>query len=184
MNIIEPLILGMVLSADSFSAAVAMGLRPHKFSDSFRFALVSGGAEFIATFIGVVAGDTIISRFSSIDHWIAFSLLFVVAIHMAYEGVREWRNRNGGIKPLEFHGFIKLLVVAIATSLDALAVGVSLGVANKPLLPYLVSIGVWAFGSTIVGMAIARKIPEHLSAIFNVIGALILFILSIHMLKI
>ncbi|KTD06534.1 putative manganese efflux pump MntP [Legionella gratiana] len=184
MSIIEPILLGIVLSADSFSAAIAMGLRPHRFGDSLKFAFASGGAELIATLIGAVAGEAIISQFSSIAHWIAFSLLFIVAIHMLYEGFKDWRNSNNSVQSVEFHRFTKLIIVAIATSLDALAIGVSLGVSNKPLVPYLVSIGGWAFFSTIVGMGIARKIPEHLSVIFNVIGALILGVLAVNVLKI
>ncbi|QEY52026.1 manganese efflux pump MntP [Legionella longbeachae] len=184
MGIIEPILLGIVLSADSFSAAIAMGVRPHRFSDSLKFAFASAGAELIAAVIGAVAGEAIISQFSSITKWIAFSLLFIVAIHMLYEALKNWKNRNDSIQLIEFHRFGKLLIVAIATSLDALAVGVSLGVSNKPLFPYLVSIGGWALLSTLVGMGIAKKIPEYLSTIFNVIGALILCILAVNILKI
>src|SRR4051794_38946955 len=98
MNIFEPIILGLALSADSFSAAIVMGLKPHQLRDSLKFASLSGGAELIATFIGAVAGEKIISQFSSIDHWIAFLLLLAVAIHMLYENFIEWRNRNQPIK--------------------------------------------------------------------------------------
>ncbi|KTC83054.1 manganese efflux pump MntP family protein [Legionella cincinnatiensis] len=183
MSFFEPIILGLVLSADSFSAAIAMGLKPHTLRDSFKFAFLSGGAEFIATFIGAITGEKVISQFSSIDHWIAFLLLLAVSIHMLYEGFVEWKNRNSTIQGVKFHGLIKLLSVAIATSLDALAVGVSLGVSNKPLWPYLISIGGWAFASTIMGMGIAKKIPQRLSAVFNIIGACILLILAVEMMK-
>ncbi len=181
MSIFEPIVLGLVLSADSFSAALAMGLKPHRFSDAFKFASLSGGAELIATFIGAWAGEKIISQFSSIAPWIAFLLLFAVAMHMLYEGFIEWKNRNRSIDVAKFHGFIKLLIVAVATSLDALAIGVSIGVSNKPLYLYLISIGGCAFATTIIGMGIAKRIPKRLSVIFNVIGAFILFVLAIGM---
>ncbi|CEG58634.1 manganese efflux pump MntP [Legionella fallonii] len=181
MNILEPIALGLVLSADSFSAAIAMGLKPHKFRDAIKFASLSGGAELIATFIGAWAGEKIISQFSSIDHWIAFFLLFAVAMHMLYEGFIEWKNRGETLDVVKFHGFIKLLIVAVATSLDSLAVGVSLGISNKPLFPYLISIGGCAFVTTVIGMGIAKRIPKRLSAIFNVIAASILFILAVEM---
>lgn len=183
MNIFEPIILGLVLSADSFSAAVAMGLKPHKLSDAFKFASLSGGAELIATLIGAVMGEKIISQFGGIDHWIAFLLLSAVAMHMLYEGFIEWKNRHRKLQIVKFHSLIKLLIVSFATSLDALAVGVSLGVSNKPLWPYLISIGAWAFTSTIVGMGIANKIPKRFSVVFNLIGASVLFILAIEMVK-
>lgn len=182
MNILEPIILGLVLCADSFSAAVAMGFRAHKFKDSLKFAFSSGGAETIVTFAGAFAGEKVISQFGFIDHWIAFLLLFSVSAHMFYEGVLELKNKGSHITEVKFHGLVKILIVSFATSIDALAVGVSLGVSGKPLLPYLISIGGFAFMSTIVGMAIARKVPKHLSAIFNMLGALILFILACDML--
>ncbi|WP_244946896.1 manganese efflux pump MntP family protein [Legionella israelensis] len=182
INIFEPIILGLVLSADSFSAAVAMGFRPHKFSDSLKFAASSGGAETILTLLGAMAGGKIVSQFSPIDHWIAFILLFSVSAHMVYEGFLELRNKSSHIETIAFHGFAKVLIVSLATSIDALAVGVSLGVSNKPLLAYLLSIGGFAFASVIAGMALARKVPKHLSAVFNLVGAFIIFILACDML--
>ncbi|KTD20598.1 Domain of uncharacterised function DUF [Legionella lansingensis] len=182
MYLIEPIIIGLVLSADSFSAAIAMGFRPHKISDSLKFAFSSGGAEALTTFIGAMAGEKILSRYSSIDHWVAFLLLLAVALHMAYEGILALKNKTGHIEAVKFHGLVKILIVSLATSLDALAVGVSIGVSEKPLFPYILSIGGWAFISTIVGMAIARRAPKKLSPIFNLIGAFIIFILAIEML--
>ncbi|MGQ3888574.1 manganese efflux pump MntP family protein [Legionella sp. CNM-1927-20] len=177
MNLLEPIIWGLVLSADSFSVAVALGFRPHKLSDSLKFACSSGGAEVIAILLGAIAGKKILAQFSSISHWVAFLLLFAVAAHMFYEGIKELRSGKLDLN-LKFHSFIKILIVSIATSIDALAVGVSLAVSNKPLLPYLIPIGGWAFISTIVGMAIAKQVPKKLSAIFSIIGAFIIFILA------
>ncbi|STX51033.1 Domain of uncharacterised function DUF [Legionella busanensis] len=177
MNLLEPLIWGMVLSADSFSAAVALGFRPHKFSDSLKFAISSGSAEVVAVIIGAMAGKKILAQFSSVSHWIAFLLLFGVAAHMFYEGIKELKSGKAEYN-LKFHSFIKILIVSIATSIDALAVGVSLAISNKSLLLYLISIGGWAFISTIVGMAIAKQVPKSLSATFNIIGACILFALA------
>lgn len=98
---------------------------------------------------------------------------------MLYEGFIEWKDRDkGNPAAVKFHGFFKLLIVAFATSLDALAVGVSLGVSNKPLAPFLVSICAWAFIMTLVGMSIAKQAPERLSAVFNIFGAVILFIIA------
>lgn len=179
MSLIEPLLLGLVLSADSFSASIAMGLKPHKLSDAFKFASLSGSAELIAVFAGAMAGEKMVAQFGSSDHWIAFVLLVAVAVHMLYEGFIEWKSKKTNSQPAKFHGFFKLAIVSIATSLDALAVGVGLGVSNKPLWPYLISTGGWAFVSTLVGMGIANKIPQRLSALFNVIGAMILLIIAV-----
>ena len=175
-NIFEILLIGFVLCADSFSAALAMGSRPHTLSDRLKFAISSSGAEVLCTFIGAIAGLKIISQLDSIDHWISFLLLIGVAIHMFYEGLCAFKE---GVKHLEFYSFTKLLIVSFATSFDALAVGVGLGAAQKPLIPFLLSIGIWAFLSTIIGMQIGKIASKKWGAIFSLIGAFILLTLAI-----
>lgn len=76
------------------------------------------------------------------DHWIAFGLLSAVAIHMAYEGVRDLADGVINEEKLNFHSFTRVLIVSFATSLDAFGVGIGLGVSHKPLAPFIISIGV------------------------------------------
>jgi putative Mn2+ efflux pump MntP len=185
MPITEVIALGLVLSADSFSAAVAMGARPFKRNDALKFAASSGGAEVLATIGGFFAGTHVISLISSVDHWIAFGLLAVVAIHMAVEGINGLRNKHlEAAEALNFHSFAKVLFVSFATSLDAFGVGVGLGVANKPIAPYLFSIGFWAFTTTMVGLYLSRRLSAKFGPIFTLIGAVVLAMISIQMLKI
>lgn len=180
INIFEVLIVGLVLSADSFSAALAMGARPHKYTDTLKFAFSSGGAEALVSFLGAIAGAQIIAQFDYIDHWISFILLTAVAVHMAHEGMTELKNRHvEDMVPKKFHGMMKIIIVSFATSLDAFAVGVSLGVSNKPLTPFVISIGAWAFLSTIVGMSIAKVASNKLGPIFSLIGSLVLLSLAV-----
>ena len=100
--IYEIIIVGLVLSADSFSAAVAMGHRPFSKKDAYRFAIASGSAEALMTLIGAFAGGFIISKFSAIDHWIGFILLGGVAVHMAYEGIADLMSNTIKEEQLEF----------------------------------------------------------------------------------
>lgn len=185
-NIFEVLAVGFVLCADSFSAALAMGFRPHTQRDTFKFALLSGAIETFVAIVGVAFGKIVISQFSAYDHWISFILLSIVALHMYKEG---WEDFKDSISELDepkiekkFHGLFKILIVSLATSLDALAVGVGLGAAGKTHWAYFVSIGLWAFSATLIGMAIARKVPAKLSAYFSFFGATILLGMGIHFL--
>jgi putative Mn2+ efflux pump MntP len=181
----EVLSIGLILSADSFSAAVAMGLRPFSKADALKFAFASGGAEALVALTGAAAGSYIISRFSAIDHWIAFALLGAVAIHMAYEGVVHLvRKDKEEVKQLNFHGLGKILIVSFATSLDAFGVGIGLGVANKPIVPFIISIGLWAFTTTLLGLFLARKLSEKFGPIVNLLGATVLGFMALEMLKI
>jgi putative Mn2+ efflux pump MntP len=95
--ILEILIFGLILSADSFSAAIAMGHRPFTKKDALKFAFTSGSAETFTTLIGSIAGAQIVRKFGDYDHWIAFFLLLGVALHMAYEGIIEMRGERNGV---------------------------------------------------------------------------------------
>ena len=180
----EIIIIGFILSADSFSAAVAMGLRPFSRKDAFKFALSSGGAEALLALIGAMAGLHLISKIKSFDHWIAFTLLMVIALNMAYEGFKDLISKEARVEKLHFHSFTKVLIVSFATSLDAFGVGIGLGIAKKPIMPYIFSIGIWAFLSTIAGLYLAKKLSKKSGPIFTLVGSLILGLIAFQMLKI
>lgn len=180
-DLLEVLIVGLILSTDSFSAALALGSTPHKFKDTLKFAFSSGGAETLIAFLGAIMGNKIVTQFDSIDHWISFALLSFIAAHMAYEGICDLKFQHK-IRPKKFHSFFKILIVSFATSLDAFAFGVSLGLSEKPLFPFLISIGFFAFMATILGMEIAKKASYKLGPTFSLIGSTILLALAFKLL--
>ena len=180
----ESLIIGLVLSADSFSAAMAMGNRPFTKKDVLKFACSSGGAEAGVALIGSIAGAEIISKFAAIDHWIAFTLLMGIALHMAYEGISHLRGKVEVEEKETFHSFAKILIVSFATSLDAFGVGISLGIAHKPMVPFIVSIGAWAFITTVAGLYLSRRLSKKFGSYMSLFGALVLAVMAFQMLKI
>ena len=180
----EIIIVGLILSADSFSAAVAMGLRPFNKKDAIKFAFCSGGAEALVTLVGAMAGLHLVSKIESFDNWIAFGLLMAVAINMAYEGIYDLTSKEDKVERLDFHSFTKVLIVSFATSLDALGVGIGFGIAHKPIIPYIISIGICAFISTIAGLYLARKLSKKFGPFVNLIGSVILGFMAFQMLKI
>ena len=186
--VLEVCSIGLLLSADSFSAAVAMGLRPFSQKDALKFAAASGGAEAIVALIGALLGTHVVSRFASIDHWIAFILLGGVSLHMGYEGCQDLlgghKTDDSNGQKLEFHSFSKILLVSFATSLDAFGVGIGLGVANRPIVPFILSIGIWAFISTIAGLYLARKLSKKFGPVVTLFGAMVLGAMAFQMLKI
>ena len=181
---IEVFIVGLILSADSFSAAMAMGARPCTRKDALKFAFASGGAEASVALLGALAGVHVVSRFAAVDHWIAFGLLAGVALHMAYEGVMELLSKEEKELKEEFHSFTKILIVSIATSLDAFGVGIGLGVADKPIAPFIISSGLWAFASTLLGLYLSRKLSQKFGPIMSIVGAVVLGVMAVEMLKI
>ena len=115
---------------------------------------------------------------SGFTHWISFILLILVGAHMIKEGLEELKGSEEKEVAKEFHGLLKIVIVSLATSLDAFAVGVTLGVTEKPLLPFVISIGLCAFISTLIGMNIAKRASEKLGIYFNFIGATVLILLA------
>ncbi len=181
---LEVLAVGLVLSADSFSAAIAMGHRPFTERDAFRFAFTSGLSEGLVAMLGALAGGQVIRYFSAVDHWIAFGLLIVVASHMAYEGIKAFFTKKVEDEQLPFHSFVKILIVSLATSLDAFGVGIGIGIANKPLIPFILSISVWAFLMTLFGLHLAKKLSAKFGPVMNILGAIVLGVMAFQMLKI
>lgn len=184
--ILEVFVLGLVLSADSFSAAVAMGSRKFTTRSMLKFAIASGASELLAVIAGYFAGAKIISLISAYDHWIAFTLLGAISLHLLYEGIQGLRGIGGDSdeeKELE-HGFLKIMLVAVATSMDAFGVGIGLGLAQKPLVPFAISIGTWAFVATVIGVDIGGRASKKLGPVFTLIAGVVLGILAYQMLSI
>ena len=184
LDLLEILFLGLVLSADSFSAAVAMGSRRFTTIDLLKFASASAGAEALSTLVGFYAGSKIIAAISEYDHWIAFSLLLGVALHMGYEGIQGLRGQAEHEEKEKFHRFAKILVVSFATSMDAFGVGIGLGIANKGIWPFVASIGFWAFFATVIGLHLGNTFSKKMGPVFMLIAAAVLGYLAIEMLKI
>jgi putative Mn2+ efflux pump MntP len=182
--VFEVLALGLVLSVDSFSAAVAMGGRRFSTSDLLKFACASGGAEAVATLIGHVAGARFIAQISAYDHWVAFGCLASVSLHMAFDGIRSLRGPRSDLDAERFHSLSKILLVSLATSMDAFGVGIGLGVADRPVWPFVGSIAFFAFALTILGMYVGRRVSKQIGPLFTLLAALVLGYLSIEMLKI
>ena len=98
-------------------------------------------AEALFALIGAMVGTHLISKLKSIDHWIAFTLLAGVALHMAYEDLSDLLSKEIKIEKLDFHSFTKVLIVSFATSLDAFGVGIGWASQRNQLLPTSFQLG-------------------------------------------
>lgn len=103
---------------------------------------------------------------------------------MAYEGIRDVFSKEVKEERLDFHSFTKVLIVSFATSLDAFGVGIGLGVSGKPLAPFIISIGLWAFTTTIVGLHLAKRLSSKFGPMMSIVGAVVLGVIAFQMLKI
>lgn len=183
--ILELIIFTVVLSIDSFSAALALGFRHFSARRAFLFAFSSGFSEGIATAIGFIVGGLAQDLIAQYDHWVAFALLSAVGLHMCFQAYREMR---AGVEPeteeIRKHSVVRILFVSSVTSIDSLGVGVSLGLMEKPIALYSIVIGVGAFFSTYFGLFLAKRISNSLGGKIEFAGGVVLILLGLKMLTI
>lgn len=182
--VIELFLFSLVLSIDSFSAAIALGFRHFSTRRALFFAFSSGLSEGLATMIGFLLGNIARNLITQYDHWIAFFLLFSVGIHMCYQAYLEIKSNHVVEDEIKVHGPLKILFISSITSIDSLGVGISLGLVNKSIVLYSLFIGIGAFLSTYLGLFLAKKISDKLGSKVEFIGGVVLIILGIKMLSI
>ena len=147
---IELFLLGVGLSMDAFAVSVCKGLGMRKLNkkQAVIIGLYFGGFQALMPLIGWLLGSQFQKYITSIDHWIAFILLAVIGINM----IRE--SRGAAEKLTDSFTFRSMLPLAIATSIDALAVGVTFAFLNVAIIPAILIIGITTFVLSAIGVRI------------------------------
>ena len=181
MSFIELLLIAIGLSMDAFSVAVCKGLTTKMFS--WRTALVCGlwfgFFQALMPVIGYFLGAQFECFIHSYAHWIAFGLLFLIGVNMIREAVwgeKEESEDNGALN------FKTMLLLAIATSIDALAVGVSFACIQVNIWVALILIGVTTFLFSILGVRIGNLFGSKYEKSAGIIGGIILIIIGLKIL--
>lgn len=159
---------------DAFAVAVVAGLtlesltRRHVFRLSFHFGLFQG----LMPTIGWVAGVAVHRYLAAFDHWVAFGLLAFVGGRMIYSAAfGGGQDAKPSADPTR--GW-SLVILSVATSIDALAVGLSLALLGSTILVPVLVIGVVAAGFTIAGMYLGRRIGSAWGRKVEILGGIIL----------
>ncbi len=180
---LELILFALVLSADSFSAALAMGTRPFTFKRATFFAFSSGLGEGLAAYVGYGLGLSFIGILSTSVQWLAFAALWAVGLNMIYHAVQDIKAGSDRSEEIVAHGSLKILFISIITSFDALGVGVSLGAVHKPILIYAPVIGLFAIMATYLGLFLAKKLKAQFKSRWGewieIFGGIILLALGI-----
>lgn len=158
MSFMAIIVLAISMSMDAFAVSVGRGAamgRP-RLSEALRTGIVFGAVEAITPLIGWAAGVAAAAYISAVDHWIAFALLAVVGLNMLYAAFKggdadDDSSRTG-------MSFMVLIATAIGTSLDAMAVGVSLAFLDVNILVIAGAIGIATFLLSSGGMLVGRLI--------------------------
>jgi putative Mn2+ efflux pump MntP len=168
------------MSTDAFAAAVGKGARLDRPSlrEALRTGLIFGSIETVTPLIGWALG-TAASRFiAEFDHWIAFGLLTVIGGKMIWEAIRREEEEE---KPRS-HGLAVLVVTAIGTSIDALAVGVTLAILGANIVINALAIGAATFTMVTIGIMAGRFLGEKFGRYAEAAGGIVLIVIAVKIL--
>ncbi len=170
--------IAVALAMDAFSVSIAAGMIIDKptFRHYFRLAFHFGLFQFIMPIIGYFAGYFIEHFIRDYDHWIALALLAYIGGRMIWE---SYKSRDRETFPRDPSRGWNLLLLAVATSIDALAVGLSLGVLSRPILFPSIVIGVTCSLFSIAGIAIGKRAGMLFGSRVERVGGIILIAIGV-----
>jgi len=178
MDLISIFAIAVALAMDAFAVALAasLALNPVTKGQVFRFAFHFGLFQAMMPVIGWLAGTAVYQYISAVDHWIAFGLLAFVGGKMIYGALSPGESEQSQADPTR--GW-DLVILSVATSIDALAVGLSIGMLGGVILLPAVIIGLVAAALTVAGMLLGGKIGGLWGKKVEVVGGLVLIAIGI-----
>lgn len=181
MSFLSILFIAVGLGMDAFAVAIGAGIviRNLSFGPVFRLSFHFGLFQFLMPIIGWLAGRTVADYIIHYDHWIAFILLAFIGGKMIWDSLQDGDDNIRRTDPTKG---VHLIMLSIATSIDALAVGLSLAFLNVEILYPSVIIGVVACIMTIVGMIFGEVLGKIAGKKIGILGGLILIGIGIKIL--
>ena len=179
MGIFSVILTGFALSMDAFAVSVTKGITLKKvdLSIGIKIAFFFGLFQAVMPLIGWLFGMNFEVYIRSIDHWIAVILLSFLGIKMIIETINsEDDNKTNSV----YLDNKELIILSIATSIDALAVGVTFAFLNIDIIPICISIGVITFIVCFIGVIIGKKIGSILKDSAQIIGVIILILIGLN----
>ena len=170
--IIELFLIGVGLSMDAFAVSICKGLGMEKINkkQAFTIGLYFGGFQALMPLIGWFLGIRFQQYITSIDHWIAFILLVCIGGKMVVEKKDQ---------PLDHK---EMFLLAVATSIDALAVGITFAFLDTPIIEAIVIIGCTTFVLSIVGVIVGNFFGTRYKKKAEIIGGIILILIGLKIL--
>lgn len=182
MDLLTIFSVAVALAMDAFSVSISAGMIIKKpdFRHYFRLSFHFGLFQFMMPIIGYFFGAYLENYIKGYDHWLAFGLLAFIGLKMIREAFSEKETADFERKDPS-RGF-SLILLALATSIDALAVGLSIGVLNQPVLLPAIIIGVICSVFSVTGVFIGKKAGALFGKRAEAIGGIMLLIIGIKIL--
>ena len=184
MSFIELFLIGVGLSMDAFAAAICQGLSMTriKWGHALTVGLYFGGFQALMPFIGWMLGSQFADRIQQYDHWIAFILLVLIGGNMIREALSGDEEDAAQAETDLRLDHKKLFLMAIATSIDALAIGVTFAFLETAILPAIGIIGTTTFFISVAGVAVGCWFGARYKKRAEITGGVILVLLGVKIL--
>lgn len=179
MSIVEIILISISLAMDAFAVSICKGLTFKKtnIKKAIIIGLYFGLFQGLMPLFGYLLGNTFQELIASIDHWIAFILLGFIGLNMIKESRSEDENKSD-----DKVDFKTMLPLAIATSIDALTIGITFAFLKVNILITIISIGLITFILSVIGVLLGKKIGTKFDRVAELIGGLILILLGLKIL--
>lgn len=180
MGFFPILLIALGLSADCFAVALGGSIAMRSFSrlQVFRAAIAFGLFQALMPILGWLIGQTVVDLIADYDHWVAFGLLVIVGGHMLWESC----HHHDGARRIDITRGWPLLLLSLATSIDALAVGLTFPFLEVNVAVASPTIGLVAFVATVVGFILGRKVGELVGRWAAAVGGLLLIAIGLRIL--
>ena len=174
MNPLSIVAVAFAMSTDAFAAAIGKGaaLQRPSWREALRMAAIFGVIEALTPIVGWLVGAVAAKYVEAWDHWIAFALLAGLGVRMIWIGLRE-DDEPVDSRP-ERHSFWVLALTGLATSIDAMAVGVGLAFVDVPIGVIAVAIGLATFFMVALGVMLGRVLGTVAGKRAEVAGGFVL----------
>ncbi len=166
-------LVALGVSADAFAVALGKGLHMKTFNlrHAAVIAVAFGLAQAVMPVLGWALGTRFADSIVSVDHWVAFGLLAIIGAKMIWEAVRPGEDDAVDTDSLDLR---ELRLLAVATSIDALAVGISLAFLDVPIVGAAALIGVTTAALAFVGVVVGRRVGARVGRPAEIFGGLVL----------
>jgi len=176
-EIISTLLIAVALAMDAFSVSLTKGFTQNlKTNQILYYGLFFGFFQFMMPIIGYYIGGIISQFLASIASVIGFILLLAIGLNMIRESLEDEDESADSFS------FSEVTLLAIATSIDALAVGLTYALLNESIIIPSIIIGIVAFIFSIIGIFLGKKIGDYFGGRFQILGGVILILIGIKIL--
>ena len=177
MSALDILLISIGMAMDSFAVSVCkcLSIKKAGIPEGVKCGIYFGGFQALMPVIGYYLGRLFAELIVKIDHWIAFGLLLFIGLSM----IKESRETEKVDDKMDVR---TMLILAVATSIDALSIGVTLAFVDVNIWVVVSSIGIVTFLFSLVGVLIGRRVGSMLGNRAKVIGGLILIYLGVKIL--